>query len=59
MATIVIHISIMQRTSSHEFENEVGRYTLLSLEERTCQLCHEEVESSGQPFWFALIVYPF
>ena len=33
------------RTSSHQLQIEVGRYTRLPLEERICQLCHEGVES--------------
>ena len=33
------------RTSSHQLEIEVGRYTRIPVEERICQLCHQEVES--------------
>ena len=33
------------RTSSHQLQIEVGRYTWLPLEERICQLCHQGVES--------------
>ena len=32
-------------TSSHQLEIEVSRYTLIPLEERFCQLCHQGVES--------------
>ena len=33
------------RTSSHQLQIEVRRYTRLPLEERICQLCHQGVES--------------
>ena len=33
------------RTSSHQLQIEVSRYTRLPLEERICQLCHQGVES--------------
>ena len=33
------------RTSSHQLQIEVCRYTRLPLEERICQLCHQGVES--------------
>ena len=39
-----IYLSI-SRTSSHQLEIEVGRYTRIPLEERICQLCHQGVES--------------
>ena len=31
------------RTSSHQLQIEVGRYTQIPLEERLCQLCHQGV----------------
>ena len=50
-----IHLSNMLRsvigqmqTSSQQLQIEVGRYARISLEERICQLRHQEVESEEQ-----------
>ena len=44
------------RTSSHQLEIEVGRYTRIPLEFCFCQLCHQGVESEEHYVCHVIVV---